>query len=467
MDAQKALSQFGDNKRAHLEDLKNLVRIPSVSFPGFSPEEVRRSARAVFDLLKTSGLENVEILELEPGVHPYVYGDWLRAPGKPTLLLYAHHDVQPPGREALWKSPPFDPAERDGRLFGRGTADDKAGIVVHTAAIASWLKACGKLPLNVKLVIEGEEEIGSTHLALFLSKYSKKLQADAMILTDTQNYDIGLPALTVSLRGLVSFDLEVRALRSPKHSGMWGGPTPDATMALAKILSSMVDEQGRVCIPGIWDEVRPVTGSEARAYAELSFSIPEFRAQAGFLRDTHATPARDGTVKPLIQMWREPSLAVNAIEASSRKQAANSIMDSAWARFGIRLAPDMDPKRTAKLVEEHVRRVAPWGIEVGLHTHDGVGAWGIVASGPAFEAAMQALELGYGRKPVLMGCGGTIPFVEPFAKALGGAPALLIGVEDPYTNAHSENESMVIADFYSCIKSAIHFYALFAEAHRA
>jgi acetylornithine deacetylase/succinyl-diaminopimelate desuccinylase-like protein len=455
----KALDHYEQGKSRHLDDLKQLVRIPSVSFDGFPPAEVRRSAEAVAKLLRERGLENVELLEL-PGAHPYVYADWLHAPGRPTVLLYAHHDVQPPGRAELWKSAPFEPVERGGRLYGRGTADDKAGVIVHTATIESYLKTAGKLPLNVKLIIEGEEECGSSHLPEFLEKYKHKLKSDAMILTDTTNFDSGIPALTVSLRGLVAFQIEVHAHKQSMHSGMWGGPVADPVMALCRMLSTLTDTEGRLNVPGAWDEVRPVTAREEAQLAELPLSLTEFRSQANLLPDTRLLPARDGRVNPLKQMWREPSVAINAIQASQRTSAANIINDAAWAKVGVRIVPDMDPDRTLRLVTEHLKRVAPWGLEVRITPDDPTKAWGTVAEGRAFELAMQALEKGYGRKPVLMGCGGTIPFVEPLSAALGGVPALLIGVEDPYTNAHSENESMLISDFEKAIRSMIHFYAL-------
>ncbi len=455
---ESALKHYEAHKNEHLEDLKDLVRIPSVSFDGFPPGEVRKSAEAVAVLLKKRGLENVQVLELE-GTHPYVYADWLHAPGKPTLLLYAHHDVQPPGRVELWKTPPFEPTERNGRLYGRGTADDKAGVVVHAATIASYLATEGKLPVNVKLVIEGEEEVGSTHLAAFMEKYESKLKADIMVLTDTQNYDTGLPALTVSLRGLIGFDIEVRAHKQSMHSGMWGGPVVDPVMALCKIFAQLTDTEGRVNVPGLWDQVRPVTKSEEAEINELPFSLAEMRAQAHLLPGTKVLPSRDGTVKPLVQMWREPSFAINAMEASSRKAAANIINDGAWARFGIRIVADMDPQRSAELVMEHIKRIAPWGVDVKITPDIGGKAWGTRTDGKAFDAARRALEKGYGKKAVMMGCGGSIPFVEPLSDALGGVPALLIGVEDPYTNAHSENESMPIDDFEKAIRSMIHFYS--------
>jgi acetylornithine deacetylase/succinyl-diaminopimelate desuccinylase-like protein len=462
MSTKEALNRFDDRLSEYLDDLKTLVRIPSVSFPGFDAAQVRKSAEAVAQLCRTRGLENVELIEM-PGAHPYVYADYLHAPGKPTLLLYAHHDVQPAGDAAKWKTPPFEPTEVGGRLYGRGSADDKAGVVVHTSAIDAWIKGSGSLPINVKLIIEGEEEIGSGHLAEFLKTHRQKLQADAMVLTDTGNFDVGIPAITTMLRGLVAVDVEVRSLRGSIHSGMWGGPIPDPVQALAKMIASLTDENGEITIPGIQEQVRPLNADEKAAFAGLPYDPAQFRDQAGLLESVTMNGG-SGTVWE--KMWRKPSLSVNAIEASSKKDARNIICDSAWAKVGIRIVPDLDPDETQRLLTAALKKAAPWGVEVIIEGEGGSGWWITDPKHPMFQAAFRALEAGYGRKAEIIGAGGSIPFVDPFARELGGVPALLIGVEDPYTNAHGENESLHLGDWASAIKSAIHLYGEIAVLPR-
>jgi cysteinylglycine-S-conjugate dipeptidase len=450
----------------HVEDLVGLVRVPSVSFPGFPASEMRRSAAAVVELLKRRGLENVKLLDV-PGAPPYVYGERLKAPGKPTVLLYAHYDVQPAGREELWKSPAFEPERRRGpvgeRLYGRGTADDKAGIVIHTAAISSYLETIGELPVNVKIVIEGEEEIGSEHLPEFLRLHRKLLDADVLVLTDTSNFDSGVPALTVALRGMVALELEVRALNKTVHSGMWGGPVPDPVMGLAKILSRLVDDAGQIAIPGVREQIRPLTLEEEAEFRRIPCDEASFREQCGMLPGVKLL--REGP-SPLAQLWRLPSLTVTAIQASSRKQAANIINDAAWAKVTIRLVPDMDAEKVLKQLEAHLREQAPWGLEVIFLEKSASGPWMVDPKGPVFEAAIAALTKGYAREPYKIGCGGSIPFAQPFSNALGGAPALLIGVEDPYTNAHGENESLLLSDFNKACVSQVYLFSELAKRWR-
>jgi acetylornithine deacetylase/succinyl-diaminopimelate desuccinylase-like protein len=422
---------------------------------------------AVAKLLTERGLQNVQVLKLG-NAHPYVYGEWLKAPGKPTLLLYAHHDVQPPGREELWKTPAFEPTEKDGpggkRLFARGAADDKAGIIVHAAAIASYLDVMKELPLNVKVIIEGEEEIGSTHLEEFLQAHRQQLDADILVLTDTMNFDCGVPALTVALRGLVGLEVEVRALDATVHSGMWGGPVPDPAMALTKMLAGLVDEDGKIAVPGVLEQVKAITAAEKKEFDRIPYDEATFRKQAGLRPTVKMQPEDDCT--PFVQLFKHPSLTINAIQASSRKQAGNVINDAAWAKVTIRLVPDMSPEKVMRQLQDYIKSRAPWGVEVNFKVEAMSGPWTTEPVGTAFEAADVALQKGYGKAPYKIGCGGSIPFVEPFAKALGGAPAILIGVEDPYTNAHGENESLLISDLEKACVSQVYLFAELANRWR-
>jgi acetylornithine deacetylase/succinyl-diaminopimelate desuccinylase-like protein len=459
---ESALAHYEKNAAIYLDELKRLVRIPSVSFAGFPEVEVGRSADAVAELLRRRGFTSVDVLKVD-GAHPYVFGERIEDPSLPTLLLYAHHDVQPAGEVEQWKSPPFEPTERDGRLFGRGAADDKAGILVHAAAVDAWVRGAHGTPLNLKIVVEGEEEIGSEHLTQFIGRYRSKLDADAMVLTDTGNVDTGVPSVTVALRGLVTVEVEVRALQQSVHSGMWGGPVPDPAIALAKMLASLVADDGRIAIPGIYDRVRPLSDEQRRAIAGLPVTREEFRRQVRLLPGVQLL---GGDRHPLEVNWWEPALAVNAIQASTRREARNIINDVAWARIGVRLVPDMDPADVKDRLVAALERAAPWGVEVKCKIETAGAPWITDVTHPAFAAAFRALEHGFGRPALAIGCGGSIGFVEPFSRALGGVPALLVGVEDPLSNAHSENESLSLADFQKSIRSAIHLYAELAGALR-
>jgi len=447
---------------ASVAELVELSRIPGVSAAGFEPRELERSAEAVAGLLGDVGLDRVEILRIA-AAHPYVVAE-KRSPraSAPTALIYAHHDVQPPGRADRWLTPAFEPTLRDdGRLYGRGVVDDKAGILLHAAALRAWLDCEGELPIHVKVIVEGEEEIGSGHLAEFLRRHRERLHADLLILSDTQNLATGLPSLTTSLRGIVQVDVTVRVLDHPVHSGMWGGPVSDAATALSRLLGRLVDDAGRPAVPGLDADVPPLDAAERARIESLPFDPPTFRADSGLLEEVPLV-AEDGC-SVYEQLWHRPAVAVTALEAVPFATAANQLLDEARARVGVRIAPGQDAARVASCVEEFLRRDPPAGARVETHVAAAVDGWCTRPSGPAFDAAARALAAGYRREPVWIGCGGTIPFVGPFGEVMGGIPQLLLGLEDPPCNAHGENESLHLEDFRKAAHSSAHLLAELAS----
>ncbi len=446
-----------------LEELVSLARIPGVSAAGFDATEVERSAEAVAELLERIGMRGVEILRV-PDAHPYVIGSWLGAgPGAPTALVYAHHDVQPPGRPDHWKTPAFEPTLReDGRLYGRGVVDDKAGLMLHAASLRAWMEGAGGPPLNVKVLVEGEEEIGSGHLAEFLRAHRERLDADVLVLSDTANLETGLPSLTVSLRGIVVADVTVRAIDHPIHSGMWGGPVPDAATALTRLLGRLVDDAGVIAIPDFHDDVPEPTPAEREQLAALPFDERSFRADAGLPAAAPFVGEADRSVYE--RLWTRPSLAVTALESVPLAESSNQLAAEAKARVALRLPPGQDAKRAAERLVAYLQEAPPLGTRVEVALHGAVPGWRTEPVGPAFDAARRALAAGFGREPVAIGCGGTIPFVGPFAEVLGGVPALLLGLEDPPCNAHGENESLHVGDFRKAARASVHLWSELADA---
>lgn len=450
---------------AHRAALERLVRIPSVSAPGFDPTVVRHSAEATRDLLRDTGLDHARLLEVD-GAHPAVYAEWLGAgPEAPTVLCYAHHDVQPPGDTAAWSSPPFEPAERDGRLYGRGAADDKAGVLVHVAAADAWLQAAGGLPVNVKVIVEGEEETGSEHLPDFLDRYGDLLRADVIVLTDTVNWKVGVPAITYVLRGLVDAEVTVRGLHHALHSGMYGGPVPDPLSGLVKLLAGLTDASGGVAVPGFADDAhRPTSGERARLDA-LDFDTVTFRDEAGLLDGVALVGDPDASV--LERLWLRPAVAIIGLDAPPVDGSSNTLTPVARARVSVRLAPGQDPQRARDLLCGWLAGNAPWGLQVDVVPGAAAGGFEVDPRGAhraVFEAAERALQAAYGHPPVYTGVGGTIPFVEPFSRAFGGAPALLLGVEDPDTRAHGIDESLHLADWRAACLGEAYLFAELAGA---
>jgi len=412
--------------------LDDLVRIPSVSAEGFDAGQLLLSAEATASWLERSGLGDVRLLEV-PGAHPAVFGATRGPAGAPTVLLYAHHDVQPPGPYQLWESPPFEPTERSGRLFGRGTADDKAGIAIHAAALQAW---DGKPPVGVAVFIEGEEETGSAHLPAFLRKYEEILRADAIVVADFSNWTVGQPTLTTSVRGILDCLVEVRTLDHAVHSGRYGGPVPDALTALCRLIATLHKRGGGVAVKGL-------RSGSSRA---LRFHESDLRRFTG-LRPGVRLLGRGSLTR---RLWARPAIAVLGIDAPPTADAAHKLVPTASAKISIRLAPGDDTQQAFRAVSQHLRARAPWGAEVKVRQCRQGAPHRIDASGQAFEAFRRACRDTWGRPPVEPGSGGSIPLVAAMAAAYPGTALLLTGVEDPESNAHSENESVHLGEFRNC-----------------
>ena len=452
--AVEAARKHLDDTRAALEDL---ARIPGVSADPERADDLERSAQRTGEILAHHGLEHVEILRAG-GAHPAVYGDWLHAGGdRPTLLLYAHHDVQPPGIVENWSADPFTPVERDGRLYARGVCDDKAGVLAHAAAVQAWLDAHRALPLNVKVLVEGEEEIGSPNLEQFLSSATEQLRADVFVLADAGQWDVGQPAITWSLRGIMTIDVTLQALLSPVHSGIHGGAVPDPAIALARLCASMIDDRGDIAIDGFTDDVRPLRDAERARVHALPADERHFLRQAGAVHED-LQPVGDPGRALFERLWLWPALTIVGVDAHPIAGSSNQILARAAARLSFRLAPGQDPHRCADTVRRHVATHTPWGLDSSVAVHEYVPAWTTDPEGPAFTACREALTLGFGTEPVLMGTGGSVPFVGPFVSTYGDIPALLIGPEDPYSRAHGEDESLHLDDWRKLIESEIHLF---------
>lgn len=417
-------------------DLEALTRIPSVSLGAFDQAHVEESAEATAALLRGEGLE-VEIVR--EGGRPAVIGRLAGPAGAPTVMLYAHHDVQPPGDQSEWDTPPFEPVERDGRLYGRGAADDKAGIMAHIAALRAH---AGELPVGVTVFVEGEEEIGSESLPAILDRHGDKLRADAIVLADSTNWAIGHPALTTTLRGMVRVVVTVRTLDHGIHSGMFGGPVPDAVTALVRLLATLHDEAGDVAVAGLLRE-------EA---ADLDYDEDRLRAESGMLDGVSPI----GTGSLLSRLWTQPSITTIGIDAPSVATASNTLVPSASAKISMRLAPrEIDADAFAKL-RDHLLAQAPWGAHVDVVWDDRGNGFAADAQGPIYDQARAAFFDAWGREPVDIGVGGSIPFVAAFAEKFPEAAILVTGVEDPDTRAHGANESLHLDDFErACMAEAI------------
>ena len=410
-------------------DLEALVRIPSVSALPAHAEDVRRSAEATADLFRAEGFE-VELLTVEGGA-PAVVATKPAPEGAPTVLLYAHHDVQPVGNPDDWHSDPFEPTERGMRLYARGAADDKAGIAAHLAAVRAF---GDELPVGVTVFVEGEEEIGSPTLEAFLAEHRDRLAADVIVIADSANWDIGVPALTTSLRGLIDCVVEVRTLEHGVHSGMWGGIVPDALTALARLLATLHDDQGNVAVQGL-------LSTEA---ADVDYPEERIRAEAGVADGVQLF----GEGSAVERLWTKPALAVIGLDATRVDDASNTLIPAARAKISVRVAPGDTTDNAMTCLTRHLQGHAPWGAQVTVTEGDRGEPTRIDAVGPAYDAARSAFEEAWdGTPPVDMGVGGSIPFIAAFKEAFPEASVLVTGVEDPDTRAHGANEGLHLTEF--------------------
>ena len=409
-------------------DLEDLVRIESVWADPDRRDEVRRSARAVADLLSAAGFADVEIVS--EGGAPAVIARHPAPPGAPTVLLYAHHDVQPEGDPAQWDSPPFEPTERDGRLYGRGSADDKAGIATHLAAFRAHR---GSPPGGVTAFVEGEEGAGSPSLGALLAAHRDKLAADVIVIADSDNWTPEVPALTVSLRGLADCVVEVQTLDHGLHSGLWGGVVPDALTVLVRLLAGLHDDDGNVAVAGL---------HESRA-ADVDRGPQWVRAESGLLDGVREIGS--GTVAQ--RMWAKPAITVIGIDTTPVAKASNTLIPRARAKVSMRIAPGGDAVAHLEALRRHLEEHAPWGAHVAVTPGDVGQPYAIDATGPVYAAARAAFREAWGTEVVDMGMGGSIPFIAEFAAAFPRAKILVTGVEDPATQAHSVNESLHLGVF--------------------
>ncbi len=411
-------------------DLESLVRIQSVGADPNRHDEVRRSAAAVAALFEAEGLDT-QTVQIGDGL-PAVIARKPAPPGQPTVLLYAHHDVQPEGSHHAWDSLPFEPVERDGRLFGRGAADDKAGVAAHLAAIRAH--GAANLPVGVTVFVEGEEESGSPSLSAILAEHRDLLASDAIVIADSGNWDIGTPALTTSLRGMASVVVELRTLHHAVHSGMWGGVAPDALTALCRLLATLHDEAGNVAVDGL------VSGPAA----DLDYPEERVRAEAGIPDGVQLI----GSGSVVSRLWTRPAISVVALDATRVADASNTLLPTARAKVSLRVAPGDHAAQALERLKQHLVAHAPWGAHVTFGHEDSGEPFAVDATGPAYDAARAAFTKAWdGTAPVDMGVGGSIPFIAEFAQIFPDAAILVTGVEDPDTRAHGANEGLHLGEF--------------------
>jgi len=451
--ATAALAYARQNQQRFLNELKDLLRIPSISTLEEHKSDVRRAADFVAQDLTRMGFEHVEVVPTKG--HPLIYADWLHAPGKPTVLCYAHYDVQPPDPVDEWISPPFEPTERNQNIYARGAVDDKGQLWMQLKAFEALMKSGnGKLPLNVKVLIEGEEEVGGESIAEYVKKNHSKLKADFALVTDTELFAPDLPTLCVGLRGLVYTELEAVGPKSDLHSGMYGGAAPNPLFGLIEIISKLKDSKGKVLIPGFYNKVRKPTAAELKAWKRLPFKEKEFlKNEVG---SSTLTGEKDYSV--LYRLWARPTLEVHGMPGGFTAPGAKTVIPAkASAKVSMRLVPDQDADDILKKYTNYVKKITPKGITVNIKVHSKGPACVVGTDNPYVKAATEAMHEVFKKDTVFIRSGGSIPIVTDFQNELK-IPSVMMGMGLPDDNLHAPNEKFHIPNFYRGIESIIHFF---------
>ena len=451
----EAALQFAEkNREAALEQLKTFLRIPSVSTLPDHAADVRRAAEFLAAELRRIGMENVHLIEGTG--HPLVYADHLYAPGKPTVLCYGHYDVQPPDPLDEWLSPPFEPEVRNGNVYARGAVDDKGQLWMHVKALEALLQDGGKLPVNIRMLAEGEEEVGGESIAAYLREKPETLKADVALVSDTDMFAPDLPTICVGLRGMIYTEIEVRGAKGDLHSGMYGGAAPNPFIALAQIIARLKDEQGNILIPGLLDTVESPSEAELAAWKRLPFDEDRYRAEDVGASELVGEPG----FSVLERLWARPTLEVHGMPGGFTGAGAKTVIPAkATAKVSMRLVPGMEPQRTFSMLRDHVAFVAPRGVSVEtrlIHSGDPVV---VSTDNPFIQAATDAMQAVFHRETVFVRGGGSIPIVGDFERNLK-IPTVLMGFGLPDDNLHAPNEKFHLANFYRGIESLIRFFTL-------
>ena len=456
--ASTAFDYYRENREPFLNGLKSLLKIPSISaLPEHQPD-IRRAAEFVASELRAMGMKGVEIIAGKEGQNPLVYAEWLEAAGRPTLLLYGHYDVQPPDPLDEWKSPPFEPTIRGQNIYARGAADDKGQIYLLLKAVEGFLKVEGKLPVNIKFLIEGEEETGGEHIAEYVAAHPDRLKADAALICDTEMFAPELPTLTTGLRGLVYTEIEARGASHDLHSGVYGGAAPNPMQALAEIITGLKGPDGRIRIPGFYKRVKKPSGKELEAWKRLPFN------EKGYLKKEVGSTALVGEkgFSVLERTWARPTLEVHGIRGGFTGEGAKTVIPAlATAKVSMRLVPEMNPKEAFRQYTAYVKKLTPKGIKTAVRVLSSAPASVVSTESRWIAAAANALEQVFGKKTVYMRSGGSIPVVGVFLKA--GIPSVLMGFGLPDDNLHAPNEKFHLPNFYRGVETVARYFVLLGQ----